>query len=71
MITPIVIELGRLSAHQGVKIPASVIPEVRNHVSPPAPRRGESSTGLLYSGRPVTQDRARVNGQWREVAVAA
>ena len=69
MITPIVTELGRLSAHQGVKVPVSVFPEVGNQTPRPTTLHGEPSVGLHGSVRTVTPYRSRGNG--REVAAAA
>jgi hypothetical protein len=71
MLTPSVREIGRLSAHQGIAVPTSALPGRRDHMSPPAPAHGESSTSPPYSGRPAVQDRAGVIWQWREVAAAA
>jgi hypothetical protein len=69
MVTPIVIELGRLSAHQGVKIPTSAIPEFRNEMSRPTPSQADSATSLHRSRRTPLPDRSRRDGH--QVAVAA
>jgi|HubBroStandDraft_4_1064222.scaffolds.fasta_scaffold36916_3 hypothetical protein len=69
MVTPIVIELGRLSAHQGVKVPTNAIAEFRNEMSRPTPSQSDSATSLHPSRRTLLPDRSRRDGH--EVAIAA
>ena len=69
MITPIVIELGRLSAHQGIKVPTSAITEFPNEMSRPTPSQADSAPGLHRSRPTPLPDRSRRDGH--EVAVAA
>jgi hypothetical protein len=69
MVTPIVIELGRLSAHQGVRVPTNAIAEFRNEMSRPAPSQADAAPSLHRSRRTPVRDRSRRDGH--EVAVAA